>query len=388
MNEKSTTKPEILRFIEDEDTYEIDILELKIVRKKIWDFKHQVAEDIQKIEVVESLQGFFDWYLNYCSQIIKEKTYSDKDICNYIFNDIKTEYQYREYLRRNIYISRDYILHLKDSINIDNIQRYQNTLSTLFIDLEELIIQFEIYSNKTIDSVKRTSWRKRILDPLEIYAATNTLFHIEEFDNIEDMWLGKLKPLVMFQIRQLLEMFGKQLIGFTNLMDKNNHPLKKFTQIAWDFIKEETKKEDSRIELPFDIDMILFINKWANSFVHTTFIDSSYIQFFVLNALEVLFQSQRNGIKVYTGQVSRNLTISDIKIKNYNALKKDFEAFLKEKNNDSPVIVDWLPTNEVGAYILSSDDFDVDEFVEDIYERRKESGEISAKKIDELFEDI
>lgn len=93
------------------------------------------------------------------------------------------------------------------------------------------------------------------------------------------------------------------------------------------------------------------INNWSNSFVHTTYIYSSYIQFYALKTINVLFSSKSKSIKIYTGKNIRKFDCADIKITNYNSLKTDFENSLKSRMPD--IVVDWMKTEKVGAYIIS-----------------------------------
>ena len=155
----------------------------------------------------------------------------------------------------------------------------------------------------------------------------------------------------MFQIRQLLEVFGKNLLGYYSISDKNGVEVKKFTHVAWDFIHNENKKKTSRIKCPFDTQMILFISKWANDFVHTTYLYSSYIQFFVLKVIKVLFTPAREGVEIYSGKITRSFNYAEIKITNYNSLKMDFEKMLRDRTPD--IVVDWKNIENVGAYIIN-----------------------------------
>ncbi|MDN3692524.1 hypothetical protein QWZ06_09670 [Chryseobacterium tructae] len=207
-----------------------------------------------------------------------------------------------------------------------------------------------------MSSISLKRWRRTDLSPTDIYSAARTLFFIEEFSNIEDLYLRDLKPNVMFQIRQLLEIFGKNIVGYYSITH-NNQPVKKFTQIAWDFIDEECKKDISRIKLPFEIKTITLLNSWANDFVHTTFLHNSYIQYFAIKMLNVLFSSSTStststkGITIYNGCKIEKYDIADITISNYNSLKDDFKNFLLTKKQG--IEINWMPIDKVGAYILS-----------------------------------
>lgn len=342
----------MIKYVKDIDNNILDIPELKQLRQDQHSFNMTKADVVLKKNYFESTTAFFEWYIDYCSKILKGKTYADKQISECVFRPtFKSENQWKEYLLKSIYISKEYVEYLKTKTTETNIHKYDHTITGLEIDLEWLIASFEVHYKKTTDKISLNSGRRKNLSPTDIYSAARTLFFIEEFDNIEDLYLRDLKPAVMFQIRQLLEIFGKNLLGYYSINDKNGNSVKKFTQIAWDFIKEEIKKPNPRIEFPFDVHMILSINSWSNSFVHTTYLYSSYIQFFALKTINVLFASKTKGIKIYTGRSLSKFDCADIKIKSYNSLKADFEDTLKSRLPD--IVVDWLDTDKVGAYIIS-----------------------------------
>lgn len=342
----------MIRYIEDIACHILDIPELNKLRVEQNSFRVNKNDAIIRRRYFDSMNSFFEWYISYCATILKAKKYQDTQISEWVFRlDFKSKSHLKEYLIKTIYISRDYVEHLKNSVTETNVHRYASTVTSLEIDLEWLISVFEVECRKTTEKISLNSGRRKELSPTDIYSAARTLFDIEVFNSIEELYLRDLKPVVMFQIRQLLEVFGKNLLGYYSISDNEGNSVKKFTQIAWDFIKDEVKKPESRIELPFDIHMIVSINNWSNNFVHTTYIYSGYIQFFALKALSVLFVSKTKGIKVYNGQVVSKYNFADIKIKEYNSLKLDFENYLEKMMPN--IVIDWMHVDSVGAYILS-----------------------------------
>lgn len=342
----------MIKYIPDLDNNVLEIKELNKLRNSQHKFDQNRTDIVLRKEYFDNTVLFFDWYINYCNVILNGKTFKEKQIAEYIFREnFKSERQLKLWFLKSIYISKQYVEYLNSKVLEKDIHKYSHSLSSLETDLEWLIASFEVRCKKTVTKISLNSGRRKNLSPTDIYSAARTLFYIEEFDNIEDLYLRDLKPAVMFQIRQLLEIFGKNIIGYYSILDKDGNSVKKFTQIAWDFIKEEIKKSDSKIEFPFDVHMILAINNWTNSFVHTTHIHSSYIQFFALKTINVLFHSKAKGIKIYTGKIQNKFDCADIKISNYNQLKIEFENYLQNRMSD--ITVEWMETKYVGAYIIS-----------------------------------
>ena len=190
----------------------LDIPELKQLRTDQNSFTLDKTDSSLRKKYFDSTIAFFDWYIDYVSKFLKGKTYSDKQISECVFRKtFKSENEWKEYLLKSVYISKLYVEHLRTKVIETNIHTYNHTIISLEIDLEWLIASFEVQYKKNADNISLNSGRRKNLSPTDIYSAAGTLFFIEEFDNIEDLYLRDLKPVVMFQIRQLLEIFGKNL---------------------------------------------------------------------------------------------------------------------------------------------------------------------------------
>lgn len=329
----------------------LEFKELNELRSQSWTYKTKKTH-YHKKKLLEKLNSFFDWHINYCNSILKGKIYSQNNVASIVLKtEFKNKSHWNEYIKKSLFLSLEYTEYLKGVVELKNLTAFEHTISNLKIDLEWLIARVEIDIKKTATSISLNSGRRKNLSPTDLYSAARTLFRIEEFSKMEDLYLRDLKPVVMFQIRQLLEVYGRELIGFYSINDQNGLPVKKFTQISWEFIKEEIKSSNSRIRFPFNVQMIIDINKWTNNFVHTTYLHNSYIQYFALKAINVLFASKTKGIKIYTGRKVTKFNIADIEIRNYNALKTDFEQYLNSRIPN--IVVEWMPTEKVGAYIIT-----------------------------------
>lgn len=332
----------------------IEIEKLEKLKESYNNFYSNKSDNKQKRTFFKDTKNFFDWYISYVEKIIpKNKVYSSKKICDNIFRKKhKNENQERDYLKSHLFISKQYVEYLKSNIKQKNIHRYKHSITNLRIDLERIITYWEFFPYNDKDKICLRSSRRKNLIPYEIYSSINDLFFIEKHNKIEDLYLRDLKPVVMFQIRQLLEIYGKNLIGYNSILDENGNQIKKFTQIAWAFIKKDVKKNDSKIEIPFDIDVIISLNKWANSFVHSTYLDNDYIQFFAINCIRDLFKQDKDGV-FYNSEWHYNINYGAVKINNYESLRKDFEEYLNNKHSNTNFQIIWKELKDVGAHIIS-----------------------------------
>ena len=317
--------------------------------RNFYPFTRMPAE--KQADCVKITKGGLSWFVRYAEDVLKGKVFSDETIVEQLFVTGKlTKDRFKQFLRCYLAVTKDYAIHLAGQINEENISRYSHAIAELCIDLEWLISHVEWLVQGNVDKISLLSGRRADLSPTDIYSAARELFFIEQTEKTEQLYLRDLKPVVMFQIRQLLEIFGKDLVGYLDICDDKGNPVKKFSQIAWKFIAQECGKPDSRISLPFRVSSIQKINTWANSFVHTTYIYSSVIQYFALKYIAVIFKGSGKNIMTYDGKAKCKLDIADIKIESYQALKVDFENFLgKEKGYQ----VNWLRPERTGAYIIS-----------------------------------
>ena len=357
MLKKTPNKDNNLVIVENPMTNEkyIEIETLDTLWKLYSDF-FSLKKDLEssREDFLDKCILFFDWYISYVENIIpKNSKYSSKEICDNIFTSyLKNDRQIEDYLKSHLFISKQYVEYLKSNMKLDNIHRYKHNLINLKTDLKEIITYWEFFSSKDTSKISLMGGRNHYLSVSDIYSSIKELFFIEESDRIEDLYLRDLKPVVMFQIRQLLEIYGKNLIGYDLILDKNGAPIKKFTQIAWKFIKKEVKNDNSRIEIPFDIDVIISLNKWANTFVHTTYLDNDYIQFFAINCIKDLFKQGEKGV-FYNNMWHFNINYGAVKIKNYESLRNDFEEYLNNKHSNTNFQIIWKELKDVGAHIIS-----------------------------------
>lgn len=344
-----------LQFITEEKSYVLNISELKELRESM----------IDKNRYFDSLLKYFQWYNQYCDDIFKNKVYDEDTLIREVFmsRKIKTDTQYDNVIQKHLYLCNEYVKFLQKSLTQNNLERYKHNIWRLDYDIERLILIREgRKQNISEDSLYMTCGIKRALSTRDMFDACRELFYIENIDDINKLYLMDLKPVVTFQIRQIIELYGKRMLGLGGIYHHNDgSAAKQFTQIAWTFIKERNGKSKAwNIELPFNLNNILALNDWANGYTHTAKIDSPYLQYYALNVLTALFVCTNMPINTIHG--SRWSTMfAPIKISGYSAMKKDFEnyiqpqrkflCFFKKKRNDYDTV--WASAQDVQAYILS-----------------------------------
>lgn len=310
---------------------------------------------ITEAQLHNSLITFQTSFDLFCTTVLKGKKYAERSLADYIFtSNFKSINQYQEYLKRSLFIAQQYLSNFVSKINSANIEKYKDGLHVMRIDFEWLLTQIELHIIKSTKKIMMHSGRNKHKDPFSIFSVASTLFNIEDLKKLDDLYIYDLKPYSVFAIRQLIEIYGKNLLGFHSVIDANGNFSKKHLYSAWAFIKEELKKPKPRISIPFDIEIILKIEKWSNRFVHTAYHADCYIIWKALQMLKPLFIPITTPIKIYNGKNQRKFFIPEIKIQRYSTLKASFTKYVnKGAKAKGQYKVVWLNIENVGAYIIS-----------------------------------
>ncbi|OSZ82592.1 hypothetical protein CAP35_04815 [Chitinophagaceae bacterium IBVUCB1] len=289
----------------------------------------------------------------YTKSILKGKVYNDRQRADTIFKDnFKSEAAFISRLKIELAVANEYIQFLGTQVNKSNIKRYYHQLSVLTIDIDLLIGNIEVYLLKNVKKYKLSGGRRPTQDPWEIYFAAWSIFDIERFEYTNELHVRDTKPASIFLIRQTIEIYGKKILGYSRIIDKDGRPSKKHTHVAWSFIINEIKKKKSRIDIPFDPEVVEKIYTWSNSYVHTTLYPSCYIVYAALSMLEPLFKASSIPIQIYNGKEFTRFFFAAIKISNYASLKRSFKLFLNNNKPKGDINIEWIDIKNVDSYVL------------------------------------
>lgn len=301
----------------------------------------------------QSIISVMDWMITYAQDVFNGKQYDDEHLIPKVFvaeSDIKKKNTYKDYIRCSLYIAADYAKTMKNKIlQRPYLDRYENLTFQIESDFEWLIAQYE-YCFKGANDVHVLHGSSPDLMPRQILFAANNLYYLEDVPKVEDLDFRNMKPYMMFHLRQLLELLGKNLIGYRNITDKSGRIVPKMTQVSWQFLDESSKDAKWNLTMPLSLKCVVKISKWANSFVHTTRIYSIYLQYYALTLTAKLMKMPGNGINTFFQCGHRNVNYGDFRVENYYWLKKDFERYVWERGKN---YVEWKPIDKVGAYLLS-----------------------------------
>ena len=333
------------------------IPELDVVAKAHEDFYSKHRHD-EGEELFDATMALVKWFDQYAEDVFNGKTYTLEHLVGMLFDEreLKNDAEKAECFKYQMYAEREYLHELMGMLKVGHMECFNEAYWDTLIYVERIVwgVEFFVWKQPLEKLHFRFGGRSE-LSVGDIHSSLRELFYIETAQNIRDIYLRDLKPNVVFQIRQLLEKVGKNLIGYTQIVDAHGKLVKKHTQVSWKFIdqKNRTKNNRWKIEFPIDQSVILKVNNWSNQFVHDSVIYSNAMVLLAIRVVNKLLAPPANAIKTVNGNHLQLLNYGEIKIENYNLLKQDFEEYLKEEDARNTPTVNWLPVEQVGAYILS-----------------------------------
>lgn len=307
----------------------------------------------------DSTVVLFQWFDRYAEDVFQGKQYTLEHLVGALFDDkeLKSNAEIADSFRYQMYAEREYLKEFVDILKVGHMDCFKEAFWDTFVYVEHIVWGVEYYIWKSpVEKTIPKYGSSGVLRVSDIHSSLRGLFYIETLQNITDIYLRDLKPNVVFQIRQLLEMMGKNLIGYSRIEDKNGDLVKKHTQVAWKFINQKNRAKNTawKIRFPIDQSVILKVNNWANQFVHDSLIYSNYMQLLAIRVVNELMKPPSTPITTYDGRSAAwNLEYGAITIENHYAMKADFEEYLKEQDSRNNPLVKWLPLSKVGAFILS-----------------------------------
>ena len=301
----------------------------------------------------QAIIGVMDWLIAYANDVFKGQKYDDEHLIPLVFVSeayIKKKNTYKQYIRHCLYIAADYAETMKSNVlQRNHLDRYENLTYQIESDFEWLVVRFECCFKGAKDVEVMHGSAPDVM-PRQILFAANNLYYLEDVPQVEDLDFRNMKPYMMFHLRQLLEVLGKNLIGYRNITDKNGRIVPKMTQVAWQFLDESSKSAKWSLQMPLQLSSVVRLSKWANSFVHTTRIYSIYLQFYALAVVGKLMKGPAAGVNTFFCHNHWNVNYGDFRVENYYWLKKDFEKYIWERGKN---YVEWKPLDKVGAYLMS-----------------------------------
>ncbi|PWJ35838.1 hypothetical protein [Fibrobacter succinogenes] len=329
----------------------LDIPLLNKLQQYEIDFSKKRISPLFLDEYVEVVKELLNWYSSTVASILNNKRYKDSNLCDFVFKEsCKSELDYNNAIKMHLFVSSEYAVFLTKTLNVSNVVSLREKIQFAIDDFESLLIEYAcVFENK--NGITPHGGRKGRFCLINMRDCMEKLFMLGHYQYSSNI-INDMSFYSIFSIRQFIESWGKRIIGYEMIYDQNDQPIKKFTQIGWDFISEQVKK--GNIKLPFNLDQLMHIYRWSNIFTHMTHLYAAYMQFYAITMVEKMFATS-DGIpkKIYNNRLQTK-ACADVLIYNYNQVKQDLEDSLKEKNFGNSVKIVWTDVDKnEAAYIMT-----------------------------------
>lgn len=307
------------------------------------------------VALLNAFDKFLEWFINYVNAELAGKIITQIDAANQLFvNEIISSTQLKKYLFYSLYAAREYAQDLRRTMEKSNARNYYEIALDVLSDYEPLLCAYETNCNNVTPSIIPHWGKSTVLPMQEMIWGAKQIMYAETTPSMADFNYHDVRPIVSFQIRQIVEIMGKNIIGYSRIKKHSNgREAFNMTQESWKFLKdlEDNGTLTNFISMPLPPSVIRKINEWSNHFVHRAYIDTCYTRYFALLCIFTIMTPPANPILGYNGLQPISTSFGNIQIQHYNTLKSTFEQRLNPRKQVYDV--EWLPIQQVGAYIIS-----------------------------------
>ena len=315
-----------------------------------------------------SFQNFIAYFDTLKVAALGTKTFTDKQLSEHIFKNTWKPDQEKLIFEKHLIAAHNTLQRLNGRVTALNFDQYEFMLNMLAYDLFNTVAYIEVNILKNVLNYSMGSRPDQ--NAREIFDVSRMIFEIGAV-NPANLYLREVFPVSIFLLRQTIEVYGKRLLGVHSVTNEQGQRATGVsTQVAWDFIKAETLKPNCRITLPTNIDIIRKVEEWTNYYVHTGDIPEIYLIENAIHLVTPIIYPLNSTEKNYKNSI---VFLGTTKIKDYNAVKADFEAFvnqsrhqnifkrfwnwlliaLGQKKKPGRRIVNWRPETSVDATIIN-----------------------------------
>ena len=331
----------------------MDIAEIRAVSKSGDAYFKNTADLTLQQQLFADLTAFLAYFISYADGVFKGRAYSFDHVAPQLFvTKFKSDQQYKQYLRSSLYAAKLYAEQLQNELKAPDMINCKEFIYIIMSDYEWLLAEYEtVCCGNCVTGL--TFYSRRSMNVMDLKWGAKQLMFLEQTQALARVDFRNIKPIVMFAVRQTVEVLGKNLVGFEEIDDKDGHPIHQFTQVAWTFLHEMEKQGKILVQLPMKAATVEALNSWTNSYVHKPFIYASYVQFYALDLLYELSQPSQTAIVCFDGKSRQSVDFGCFNIPSFSQLKQEFEAYLHQVRPNLTFTIKWLNPQEVGAYVLA-----------------------------------
>jgi hypothetical protein len=223
-------------------------------------------------------------------------------------------------------------------------------VTNLLSEFEDVLILSERLLYRNIASAKAYFAPDTSFQMTDVVSAANQLMFAYATKEMSTFDYRNTLPYVIVQVRQLIENIAFNSIGVERVLNSRGGVANGVITETLNFLIDSQSAHGYSIKFPVSPNNLHALYKWSCSFVHKGTLSSGYIIHYAFFLTKKLIEAPLHQVRIYTGVCHLDYRYGDIKIRNYNNLKT---AYINKISPRGWRNIDWLPIENVGAYILS-----------------------------------
>ena len=294
----------------------------------IHDLGNAGLSNAQKHQSFVDFVAYFDGLKN---EVLGNRVIAPLQLSVQIFKRKWKEREAENVFKNHLYAAHFTLHRYAPLINAGNFEQFSPILQILAYDLYNVVAYTEI--NIRHNPLNFRLGVRPAQEAREIFDVSCRIMNLD----LNAYYPRELIPISIFLIRQTLEVYAKQTLGYTRITDGNGNRVRVSPHIAWDFIKKETSSPHNRITLPVNMTILMKVEEWTNYYVHSgnipeLFLTDNALEFITPLIYPLNQTPDYRRVKVFNGTSH---------IRDYNSLKADFTKFVNTKRSENFLISIW-----------------------------------------------
>ena len=298
-------------------------------------------------EYFNAFVAFLDYFIDYANHNIGG--IRSEDAGSKIYGTLKRVT--KNVSRSHLLAAKLYAEEIKTTVCNDSMMPNVNDLVTnLLSEFEDVLIESERLLHKNpVDSKAYipNTYTFRLPD---IMSAADQLMFAYATKSMASFDYRNTQPYVMVQVRQIIENAAFSSIGVESVTTRTGSISAGVISETLSFLIDSQSAVNYSISLPIDAVLLNLLYKWSCSFVHKGTLAPGYIIFFAYFLTKKLLEQPLAPVQIHNGTYLLKHEHGNIRIDHYNQMKLEY---IGKINPNGRRVINWLPIDEVGAYIIS-----------------------------------
>lgn len=253
--------------------------------------------------------------------------------------------------RAQLLAAKIYVEEIRNAVCDESMMPNVNDLVTnMLSEFEDVLILSEKLLHHNAVGAKAYIPNSYSFDLTDIMSAADQLMFAYATRSMSAFDYRNTQPYVMVQVRQIIENAAFKCIGVESVTTRSGSVASGIITETLRFLSESKVALNYNIRMPLDSDLLGLLYKWSCSFVHKGTLAPGYLIFFAYHLTKKLLEQPLAPVRIHDGTYQLRHEYGDIRIEHYNQMQQEY---INKVNPNAKRIINWLPLDEVGAYVVT-----------------------------------